>query len=115
MTHAYKQMVVAPTIDGGEREFGFEAYETLAAAGSTPYILIPDDVQNITVTAESTGTIVVYSTTSPVSMVKADTATWLAWGAGSVSTATGATFNPVTAIYATQSGAGASKFSVRAQ
>lgn len=110
-------MNVANTQEGGDREFAFEYSESLSAAGSTKDILIPDDIQSVAVTAQASGTTVtVYITTDPVSVVKSGTGvTWVAWSAGAISTATGSVFYPVTAIKATQAGAGTSKIAVRCQ
>ena len=114
----WKQMLVTPALDGGEKGFGFEMTVALAAAGDTDSILIPDDIQNVSVTAQASGgaTATIYTTTDLVSTVKAaGTITWVPWAAGAVTTATGAVFYPVTAIKMTQVGAGASVLSVRAQ
>jgi hypothetical protein len=111
------QMDVAPTQEGGAKEYAFEKTIALSSATSTDSILIPDDVQSISVTASaSSTTVTVYSTTDTVATVKAGSAiTWLAWNAGAISTATGSVYSPVTAIKATQAGAGSSKIMVRAQ
>jgi len=112
------QMDVAQTQEGGDREYAFEYSQSLSGAGSTKDILIPDDIQNILVTAEGAGgaTVVVYSTVDRVATVKSGTGvTWLTWSAGSISTATGTSFGPVTAIRMTQTGTGTSKLAVRAQ
>ena len=117
---AWEELQVAPTGDGGEKGFAFEISRSLAAAGSTKDIIMPDDVQGISVTAEASGgaTATIYSTTDPVSIVKAagaGTVTWVPWAAGAVIGATGGVFYPVTALKMTQVGAGASKLTVRAQ
>lgn len=115
---SYTMMDVAPTRDGGEKGFAFEYTQSLAGAGSTKDIIIPDDVQTVVVTAEGAGgaTVIVYSTVDTVALVKTGSgATWLAWSAGAISTATGASYNPVTAIKMTQTGVGTSKITVRAQ
>jgi len=115
---AWKQLGVAAVQDAGEREFAFESSEELAAAGNTPDLLIPDDVQTISVTVQASGgaTANVYTTTDPISIVKAAaTVTWVAWSAGAVTTATAGVFYPVTAIRMTQTGAGASKMTLRVQ
>lgn len=114
---AYVQMDVAPTQEGGTKEFAFEYSESLSTAGDSKIILIPDDIQNISVIAKASGTtITVYTSTDLVSVVKSETGiTWVAWYAGGVSTATAATFFPVTAIKATQAGAGSSKIMIRCQ
>ena len=112
------QMSVDPTQEGGEKEFAFEYSESLAGAGSTKDVLIPDDIQSVSISAEgaSGATVIVYSTVDPISVVKSGTGvTWLAWSAGSISVATGAVFNPVTAIRMTQTGTGTSKLSMRVQ
>jgi hypothetical protein len=114
----YKQMQVTPALDGGEKGFGFEMTVSLAAAGDTDSILIPDDVQNVSVTAQASGgaTATIYTTTDLISTIKAaGTITWVAWATGAVTTATGGVFYPVTAIKMTQTGAGASVLSIRAQ
>jgi hypothetical protein len=115
----WANMNTAPTVDGGEKEFAFEYHEELAAAGSTKDIMIPDDIKSIAVTAEAAGggtSVAVYSTTDTVGQVKTGSgATWIAWGAGSIATATGSVFDPVTAIRMTQTGNGTSKITMRAQ
>lgn len=114
---SWTNMAVAPSLDGGDKEMAFEYTEILAGAGNTRFVLIPDDIQGVVVTAEASGTTVtVYSTTDNIATVKSGTGiTWLAWAAGAISTATGASFNPVTAIYMVQAGAGFSKLTCRAQ
>ena len=115
---AWVQLGVAPALEGGEKSVAFEKTIILAAAGSTDSILIPDDVQNISVTAQASGgaTATIYTTTDLVSTVKAaGTITWVPWAAGAVTTATGGVFYPVTAIKMTQTGAGASTISLRVQ
>lgn len=100
----------------GTPKNAYSYYEALAAAGDTDTVIIPSDVQLITVTAESTATgVTVYTTTSTIDMIVAGTETWVAWPSGSVTTATTDTSYPVTAIMATQVGAGASKIHIRAQ
>lgn len=110
-------MSVAPTIEGGGKAVAFETTLSLAAAGSSDSILIPDDVQSVSITASAIGTTTnVYSTTSSIAAVKADSGvTWIAWTAGAIASATGAVYNPVTAIKMIQTGAGSSKLEVRAQ
>jgi len=110
-------MDVAPTVEGGGKAVAFEKTLALDAAGSCDSILIPDDVQSVLLTASAVGTTTnVYSTTSSVAAVKADTGvTWLAWSAGAIATATGTVYGPVTAIKMIQTGAGTSKLEVRAQ
>jgi len=110
-------MDVAPVQEGGAKEYAFEKTISLSSATSTDSILIPDDVQNISVTASASGTtITVYSTTDTVATVKSGSGiTWVAWNAGAIATATGTVYSPVTAIKATQAGAGSSKIMIRAQ
>lgn len=114
---AYTQMDVAPALEGGEKSVAFEKTISLAGAGSCASILIPDDIQSVVVTAQAAGTTTtVYSTTSSIAAVKADSGvTWIAWSAGAIATATGSVFSPVTAIKMIQAGAGSSKIEVRAQ
>lgn len=114
---AWVNMDVAPTVEGGGKNVAFEKTLSLDAAGSCASILIPDDVQNVMVTAQASGTTTtVYSTTSSIAAVKADSGvTWLAWTAGAIATATGTAYGPVTAIKMIQAGAGSSKLEVRAQ
>jgi hypothetical protein len=111
------QMDVAPVQEGGAKQNAFEKTIDLASATSTDSILIPDDIQSISVTAQASGTTVtVYSTTDTVAIVKSGSGiTWVAWNAGAIATATGTVYSPVTAIKATQAGAGSSKIAVRAQ
>lgn len=112
------EMNVAPTTEGGAANLkAFEKTVSLASAASSDSILIPDDIQNIAVTAQASGTTVtVYSTTDDVAIVKSGSGiTWIAWGAGAISTATASMFGPVTALKIIQAGAGSSKITVRAQ
>ena len=112
---ATARMIQVPDIDGSPTK-AWEYYEALAAAGSTSDVLVPDGVQNVSVTAESTATsVMVYTTTSPVYKVEDATATWVEWDLGAITTAATDTTQAVTAIRATQTGAGASKLHLRAQ
>ena len=114
----WKSMTVAQTELATGQTFSFEANEILNAAGDSSSILIPQLVANVIVTVEASGgaTACVYSTTDPVAIVKVGTGiTWLAWHNGAVSAATASAFFPVTAVKMTQTGAGASKISIRAQ
>lgn len=115
---AWVDMDVAPTQDGGEKESSFEKTIILAGAGDTASIMVPDDVQNVIVTAQAAGgaTATIYTSTDLVSIVKSGSGiTWIQWAAGAVTTATGGSFFPVTAIKMTQTGAGSSAISIRAQ
>jgi hypothetical protein len=113
------QMSVAGTQEAGARPFAFEYSQSLAAAGDTKYILIPDDIQNISITAQAAGagtTATVYSSTDLISILKSGSGiTWIPWAAGAVTTATASVFAPVTAIKMTQVGTGTSSVSMRCQ
>jgi hypothetical protein len=108
------KMKQVPDLDGTPSK-SWQYYEALAAEGSTSDVLIPDNVTHISVTAESTATsVTVYTTTSTRQMVEDGTATWVAWDLGAITTAATDTTYTVTALRATQAGAGASKLHVRA-
>lgn len=112
------QMQVAPTQEGGEKLHAFEYSESLAGAGDTKLVLIPDDVKSVLVTAQAAGgaSAMVYTSTDLISVLKSGSGiTWVAWTPGAVTSAQGAVFMPVTAIKMTQSGAGTSKLTVRSQ
>lgn len=112
------QMKVANTQEGGDRGFAFEYSESLAAAGETKLVLIPDGIQNVSISAEGAdgASVVVYSSVDTIDTIKLGTGiTWIAWSAGSITSAVGAVFNPVTAIKMIQTGTGSSKLSMRAQ
>ena len=115
---SYVEMKAANVKDGGVKTFAFEYSESLAAAGDTETILVPDDIQGLSVTAQAAGgaTAKIYTTTDPIGIVKSGVGiTWIEWSSGAVTDATAAVFHPVTAIKMTQTGAGTSKITVRGQ
>jgi len=118
MAYEYTEMNVAQAADGGDKSSAFEYSESLAAAGDSKSVLIPDDVKSIAVTAQGAdgATATIHTTTDPVSVVKSGTGvTWIAWSFGAVTTAIGAIFAPVTAIKMVQANAGTSKITLRVQ
>jgi hypothetical protein len=114
---AYKNMNVAPTRDGGEKGFAFEATDSLAAVSNGVSILIPDDINNINVVVElaAGASAKVQYTNNTVSEVKAGTETWIDWGAGAIAITTDDVFYPCTAIRLVQTFAGTCTLKVRAQ
>jgi hypothetical protein len=96
----------------------FEYTENLLSAMDSNIILIPSIVQNVSVEAEATGgaTATVYETTDSILTVRTGIGiTWIAWAHGAVTTAKSSSLYPPTAIKLTQTGAGASKISIRCQ
>lgn len=82
-------------ITGFVREFSL----TLSAPGNSDSILTPRGVQSVLVTlSTSGGEGKVQYTMSSVAEVKADTANWIDWDAGSVTSDTDDVLYPVTAI-----------------
>lgn len=115
---AYTNMDVAPVKDGGEKGFGFEYSESLSSAGNGVTVLIPDDIQNVTVHVLPAGGASgkVQFTLSDVSIVKIGIGiNWIDWDAGLVSSSETDVLFPVTAIRVVQSGAGTVDLEVRAQ
>lgn len=113
----WKHMDVAPTRDGGEDAFAFEASDHLEAPGNGIAILIPDDIGTVVVVMKPTGCEVnVEFTLDSVSEVKAGAAEWLpSWWGGDVDDDTVDIFWSCTAIRLVQVGAGTSDLRVRAQ
>ncbi len=115
---AWKNMNLAPTKDGGEKGFAFEAEDNLATVTDGTTIMIPDDVQNINVDVGVAGgaSAKVQYTNSTVSIVKAGSAeVWKDWSAGPVAITTDDVFYPCTAIRLVQTIAGTCTLTVRAQ
>jgi hypothetical protein len=115
---AWVNMDVAPSLEGGDRSFGFQYVASLAAAGNGDSILIPDDVDNVSVTVQAAGgaTAEVQTTTDDIVTVQSGVGvTWVPSSLSGVTTAQAGTFHPVTAIRIVQTGAGTSKMTVRAQ
>lgn len=112
----YEEMKVANVKGGGGPEFAFEADINLDGAGESDWYLIPDDIMGLSVTVKSTAQAKAQTTTDPISIVKSGSGiTPVDWPAGLVSTATQDHAKPVTAIRLSQTGAGASKMTVRCQ
>jgi len=103
--------------DGGTLLNAFEAEASLVGISISDYVLIPSEVNSISVTVSFTGgaTGYVEATTDIIDKVVAETATWLIWNQGEVSVTTQDSAYPPSAIRAIQSGAGTMKMSVRAQ
>ena len=72
--------------DGGTRLEAFEADIDLSGAGTSDFILIPSDVNNVTVTVSFTGGAEGYieATTDKIEKVIAGTAIWVTWTQGQV-------------------------------
>ena len=95
----------------------FEYKQELIAAGNGDWIIIPDEIQNISVTAQASGgaTARVETVTDPISDVANNIVTPVIWDAGEVTLAVSDTAFPCTAIRLVQTNAGSSKLTVRAQ
>jgi len=112
----YVEMNVARVKDGGVKRFAFEYEQILSGAGNGDWILIPDDIFDISVTvAPTTCTAKVQLTTDKISEVKTGTPTAIDWDAGLVGSNSEDVFYPVTAIRLVQAGIGSSKLKVRVQ
>lgn len=115
-----KNMSNAKAPAGGEAGWGFDHLEELAAAGTSGIIIVPEDVQNLSVTLKVTGdgSTIVYTTTDRLNDVKSDVAglVWVPWSLGAVhDDVKSTTFYPVTAIKMVQTGTGSSRLTIRAQ
>jgi hypothetical protein len=114
---AYKEMQVAPIKDGGEKGFRFEYEESLSAAGDGNSILIPDDIQNVSIAVEPGGgsQVKFQYTLDKVETVKSGSPVWHDSDTGLSSSAYTDVLYPCTAVRLVQSGAGTSKIKVIAQ
>ena len=114
---AYSEMSVAPALQNNARKFAFEYSETLVAPGNGTSILVPAGVATVSVQVDfsNNGTGKVQTTVSSVAIVKAGTAIWGDWDAGTVSTHYEDVCVPVTAVRLVQVGTGSATISVRAQ
>jgi len=95
-----------------------EASIDLEIAGSSAPVYIPQNINSISVTAQASGgaTVSVFTTTDSIAVVRSGSGvTWIEWSASDVTTPESAVFYPVTAIKSIQTGAGASKVTLRAQ
>ena len=110
------EMNVAPSY-GSARKNAYEYSLSTVAEGASEVILIPRDIDVITVTvypsAGASGTVLTSSCT--VADIKAGTETWTDWPYGAVSSPKSGSCDAVTAIKLVQTGTGAVKLSVRAQ
>lgn len=95
----------------------FETSISLAAAGNSAAVLIPNGVKDIMVTVVPGGgaTGKVQTSTDLVYTVKEGSVTWVDWSAGAVAATTTGVCYPVTAIRLVQAGAGTAKLLVKAQ
>lgn len=113
------EMNVSQSNYSGGKVFSFEASADLIASGETPAIIIPDIQGCVTITVTPAGgaSVSVYSTTSPVEIIKNDysNVVWIEWAAGVVTEAMASAFHPISAIKMIQTGAGSSKITLRAQ
>jgi len=114
---AYLKMNIVPLNTQDAIKRAFELTEELSAPGNGDWILVPDEVQNISVTAQGAGgaTARVETTTSSYADVLDDVAVAVIWANGEVTDATSDSAFPCTAIRLVQTGAGTAKLSVRAQ
>lgn len=105
------------TRDGGTFLVAFEFSETRNSAGNGSAVLIPSDIKSLTVTVSFTGgaTGYVEATTDRLSSVKNDTAIWVPWRAGTVSTTTQDKCCPPSAIRMVMIGTGTMLMSMRGQ
>lgn len=111
-------MDVAPVEVGVQGARAYEKQVNLSSAGNSDWILIPRDIQKITVSVVPGGGASgkVQTTTDTVAVVKAGVAeTAVDWDSGLVASAKSDSCDPVTAIRFVQSGAGTVKGTVRAQ
>lgn len=77
----------------------WEYKETLSVAGNGVSVLLPPDLDDVTVTLEvSAGSGKVQATTSTVADVKSDVAVWVDWTAGTVTQTTQDYCKPPTAL-----------------
>lgn len=113
----YVQMQTVPINTQNSVVRAFEYKQELAAAGNGDWILIPDEIQNISVVAQGAGgaTARVETTVSTYADVLDDVAIGIAWTAGEITVATTDVALPCTAIRLVQTGAGTSLLSVRVQ
>jgi len=112
----WKIMEVAPVQSNRGQSLAFEAEISLASAGNSDAILIPDGVRSVVVTSQgATATAKVQRTTDPVATVKSGTGvTWID-GTVAATTAKIEEYKPCTAVRLVQANAGTTKMTVRAQ
>ena len=114
----YLDMHVANVKDGGVKAVAFEREVTLSSAGNSVWILVPDDVQQISVTVIPTSgaSAKVQTTIDPIAVVKSGAGiTPVDWDAGLITETTQDVASPITAFRLVQSGAGNTKMTARAQ
>jgi hypothetical protein len=102
---------------GDARKVAWEKEIDLVAPGNSDWLLVPDEVQGLTVTLSFTGggSGKVQSTTDKVDTVKTGSPVAVDWPLGEVSSSTQDFCLPVTAIRAVQINAGTLKMTARAQ
>ena len=118
MPDAYIDMNVAPINRGDAKIVAWEYEDNLAAPGNGYSIIIPDEVQHLSLTASFSGggTGKVQTTTSTLEVVKTGTnIVWVDWDNGTVAITTQNACYPVTAVRMVQIHAGTMKLEVRAQ
>lgn len=113
---AVKYMSLAPLNKGDQQVQAWEIEDNLVAAGNGDWILVPDDVSNISVTLSFSGaTGRVETTTDKIDTVENGTPVAVAWSAGTVGSTTQDAMVPCTAFRVVQVGAGTVKLTARAQ
>jgi hypothetical protein len=114
---AYKEMDVCGENTGDARKVAWEKEVNLVASGNSDWILVPDEVQGLSVTLSFTGggSGKMQSTTDKLDTVKNGSPVAVDWPLGEVSSNTQDFCLPVTAIRAVQINAGTLKMTARAQ
>lgn len=102
---------------GDARKVAWEKEIDLAAPGNSDWLLIPDEVQGLSVTLSFSGggSGKVQTTTDVLNTVKTGSPVTVDWPAGEVSSTTQDFCVPVTAIRLVQINAGTAKMTVRCQ
>jgi hypothetical protein len=113
----YKEMNVCGENTGDPRKVAWESEINLAAPGNSDWILIPDEVQGLSVTLSFAGggTGKVQTTTDILNTVKSGSPIVVDWPAGEVGVTTQDFCVPVTAIRLVQVNAGTAKMTARCQ
>ena len=112
----WQELQQAQILSGDERMPAWEIEVNLSAAGNSDWYLIPDKVDNISVTVSFTGgaTGKVQTCTDKVDVIKNGTPVPVDWPFGLVAITTQKACWPPSGIRAVQVGAGTMKLSIRA-
>ncbi len=113
---AYKNMLVAPA-DGINPKNAYESEVALAAVSDSAWMLIPKDISDVSyvLSVAGGGKGKVQVTTDSVNTVKTGSPVAIDWPAGEVSVNTSDSSVPVTAVRLSQTFAGTTKLTIRAQ